>query len=95
MGRDKFVDREHAAQRLERAEAKTLALVLDADLGHTQAFGERGQDIERRRSVRAAQQRADIGHAVGIDHSALCGTKALLARRARVCRQPGKDHMPS
>jgi hypothetical protein len=45
--------------------------------------------------VRVAQQLADIGHAIGIDHGALLGTVGTPAIGAGIGGQPGKDHIAS
>ena len=84
-------DRDHAAQRLEGAEAEALALVLDPDLAHAQAGGQGRQLVERRRLVRRAglQLLAQFGNPVGIDHELLFGAEFEGARAARILGQPG------
>jgi hypothetical protein len=63
------VDGEHAAQRLEGAEAETLALVLDPDLADTQPLRQCRQRMQRRLLVRGAggEHVQQLRHAVGVD----------------------------
>ena len=91
------VDGEHAAQRLEGAEAEALALVLDADLADAESRGQGRQRIERRRLVPGAfrQHVAELGNAVGIDHESLLAAEGEARPDAGIFGQPGRNHARS
>ncbi len=95
MRGDEFMDREHAAQRLEGAEAESLALVLDPDLAHPQPGRQRGQRQKRRRPMTVAQQRTHVGYPRGIDDGALRRAKRPRTRGAGVFGKPGRNHIAS
>jgi hypothetical protein len=91
------VDGENAAQRLEGAEAETLALVLDADLAEAKSCGEGGQRIKWRGPVPGAfgEHVAELGNAVGIDHEALLAAEGEARPDAGIFGQPGRNHARS
>ena len=78
-------DGDHAAQRLEGAEAEALALVLDPDLADAQSRRQGRQLIERRRLVGRAglELLAQFGNPVGIDHELLLAAEVEGALGAR------------
>ena len=91
------VDRDHAAQRLEGAEAEALALVLDADLAQAEFRGEAGQGVKRRRAVLGAirQHGAEFGNAVGIDDELLLAAELQVRPGPGIAGQPGRNHVRS